>query len=85
MANTVRFIRRESRIKEEKQKGKAGLQGLHCGVYKHTCKFAFVLGGICAARNEQGCREVCASLMHASGFLRVQPQGRERWGLSPFL
>lgn len=87
MANTVKFIRTrtEFRINERKAKrqvenscdGKASLKGFHCGVYKHTSEFAFVLGRICAARKEIGCTEVCVSLMHTAGFPRVQTGGRE--------
>ena len=66
MANTVRFIRTRTEFRINKRKtrqaenwcdGKAGLKEFHCGVYKHTSKFAFVLGRICAARKELGCTE----------------------------
>lgn len=90
MANTVKFIRTraEFRINERKAKRqvenwcdrKASLKVFHCGVYKHTSEFAFVLGRICAARKEVGCTEVCVSLMHTAGFPRVQTGRREGGG-----
>lgn len=87
VANTVRFIRISTEFRINKRKtrreaekwcdGKAGLKRFHCGVYKHTSEFAFVLGRICAARKELGCTEVCVSLLHTAGFPRVQTCGRE--------
>lgn len=78
VGNTVRFIRvrREFRINKQKVgevekycDGKAGLKGVHCGVYKDISEFAWVLGRICAAREEVGCTEVCVCITDAFCWL----------------
>lgn len=80
MANTVRFIRGECRIKEENKKGsreivqwESRLTGASLWSIQTHLQICICIRQDLWSRELTRCTEVCDSLTHASGFPRVQP------------